>query len=270
VVAPFRFARFPAHVGSDFAPFLDVVSMARARPAVENQRTVRYNMQSNSTENGHSWSARIEIICRCFIRGRNSRRFRRWRSHAPTLSILGAVICGVGTAVVLLGLGAYFAAQEKKSPPLNPEIRAVFDRIVTEKANPTVKEIETAKRQARGAPAPQILYFADSKMGGCGATVRLATGEPCWLSIAQCGVLVKKSRFGKLGAVLYDEKNVYTNSLCGIALAYLFPEKRFPDGVVDPNSRSFFNAILHCHSASEVCKTLNEAIETAEKKAVSA
>jgi len=120
---------------------------------------------------------------------------------------------------------------------------------------------------AREKPANQILYFADSKQRGCGATVRLETGEPCWLSIAQSGVLVKKSRFGILGATLYNEKTVYTNSLRGIALAYLFPEKRFPDGVMDHNLRSFLNAILHCHSASEVCKTLNEAIETAEKKA---
>jgi hypothetical protein len=116
-------------------------------------------------------------------------------------------------------------------------------------------------------PANQILYFADSKRRGCGATVRLESGEPCLLSIAQSGVLVKKSRYGIFGAILYNEKTVYTNSLCGIALAYLFPEKLFPDGVVNPNLRSFLNAILHCHSASEVCSTLNEAIETAEKKA---
>jgi len=46
-----------------------------------------------------------------------------------------------------------------------------------------------------------------------------------------------------------------------------FLKSVFPDGVVDPNLRSFFNAILHCHSASDVCKTLNEAIEIAEQKA---
>jgi hypothetical protein len=116
-------------------------------------------------------------------------------------------------------------------------------------------------------PDNQILYFANSKRGGCGATVRLKSGEPCWLSIAQSGVLVKKSRHGILGAILYHEKVVYKNSLCGIALSYLFPEKRFPDGVTDPNLRSFLNAILHCRSASEVTTTLNEAIENAEKKA---
>ena len=116
-------------------------------------------------------------------------------------------------------------------------------------------------------PAQEILHFADNKRGGCGATVRLETGEPCWLSIAQSGALVKKSRFGVLGATLYSEKNAYEISLCGIALASLFPEKRFPDGISNPNLRSFLNAILHCRSAAEVCQTLNEAVKAAEKKA---
>lgn len=47
-------------------------------------------------------------------------------------SLLGAVVGGVGTAAILLGLGAYFDAQERKrrGPPLSPEMRAVFDRML--------------------------------------------------------------------------------------------------------------------------------------------
>jgi hypothetical protein len=67
-----------------------------------------------------------------------------------TFSALGAVIGGVGTAAVLLGLGAYFSAQEeKKKRGLTPEIRGVFDRIITGKANPTQAEIDSAKRSLR-------------------------------------------------------------------------------------------------------------------------
>jgi hypothetical protein len=72
-----------------------------------------------------------------------------------TFSILGAVVGGVGTAAVLLGLGAYFDAQErkaKKSPPLTPEITGVFDRMITGKENPTRKEVEEAKRNLRSKP----------------------------------------------------------------------------------------------------------------------
>jgi hypothetical protein len=112
----------------------------------------------------------------------------------------------------------------------------------------------------------KILFFADNLTQGCGATVRLETGEPCMLSLGS-GVRVKKSRFGLFGSVLYNEKNAYINAQRTGALAYLFPDKRFPDEIWNPNLRAFLNAILHCHSATEVCLTLNEAIQRAEIKA---
>lgn len=49
-----------------------------------------------------------------------------------TLSLLGAVIGGVGLTTALLGLGAYFTAQEekkKKKNDLPPEMRGVLDRM---------------------------------------------------------------------------------------------------------------------------------------------
>jgi hypothetical protein len=48
-----------------------------------------------------------------------------------SFSILGAVVGGVGTATVLLSLGAYFTAQEerRKRETLPPQMRAVFDRM---------------------------------------------------------------------------------------------------------------------------------------------
>lgn len=48
-----------------------------------------------------------------------------------TFSILGAVVGGVGTAAVMLGLGAHFSAQEerRKKEALPPEMRQVFDRM---------------------------------------------------------------------------------------------------------------------------------------------
>lgn len=51
-----------------------------------------------------------------------------------TFMLTGAVVGGVGTAAILLGLGAFFSAQEEKkrkagTQVLTPEIRGVFDRM---------------------------------------------------------------------------------------------------------------------------------------------
>lgn len=66
-------------------------------------------------------------------------------------SLLGAVIGGVGTAVILLGLGAYFEAQERKrrGPPLSPEMRAVFDRMLGAPA-------PAPRRPTRPSGAPKV------------------------------------------------------------------------------------------------------------------
>lgn len=67
-----------------------------------------------------------------------------------TFSILGAVIGGVGTAAVLLGIGAYFDAQagkRKNTVELTPEIRGVFDRLITGKSKPTPQEIRREKEK---------------------------------------------------------------------------------------------------------------------------
>jgi len=67
-----------------------------------------------------------------------------------TFMLTGAVIGGVGTAAVLLGLGAYFTAQEERkrkarAPALTPEIRGVFDRMLA----------RSAGQAATAAPAPK-------------------------------------------------------------------------------------------------------------------
>jgi hypothetical protein len=48
-----------------------------------------------------------------------------------SFSITGAVVGGVGTAAILLGIGAFFDAQDRKQKEkaLPPEMRAVFDRM---------------------------------------------------------------------------------------------------------------------------------------------
>lgn len=67
-------------------------------------------------------------------------------------SIIGALIGGIVTATVLLGLGAYFTAQEEKKKAYIPdEVRAVFDRMITGQENPTQNEIHKAKKVHRQA-----------------------------------------------------------------------------------------------------------------------
>jgi hypothetical protein len=103
----------------------------------------------------------------------------------------------------------------------------------------------------------RILRF--SEKARCVATFRLDSGERCVLSVAQTGVRVKKSRFGFLGSILYDERDVFRAAQTGMALDSIFRERKIPIPITNPVLGAFANAIWHCASAAEVARTLNEA-----------
>jgi hypothetical protein len=109
----------------------------------------------------------------------------------------------------------------------------------------------------------ELLYYSEKI--GCGATLRLDSGEPCLISVSQKGVFLKKSRFGFFGAMLYYESNVYKAAIVGRNLDFLFPEKIIPHVIKNPVLIAFVNAAWHCHTAAKVCITVNEAAKNAER-----
>lgn len=127
-----------------------------------------------------------------------------------------------------------------------------------------VTEAFRKARRPPGANMPKVLNFADPSNGrpGLGATIQLDNGEPCLISIAQTGMLVKKSRFGFMGPVLYNEKNIYQAAATAKALSERFPDSLLPPGFTDPVLSAFANAVLHCASCAEVAVTLNEVLKT--------
>ena len=50
-----------------------------------------------------------------------------------------------------------------------------------------------------------ILDFVDREGGARFSAVQLDSGEPVWISIARTGVLIKQSRIGLFGAVLFQD-----------------------------------------------------------------
>ncbi len=78
-----------------------------------------------------------------------------------TFSITGAVVGGVGLAAILLGLGAFFDAQERKKRKveLTPEIRGVFDRMLGKNTAPTQRAVSTKanpNRSGQDFSVPQL------------------------------------------------------------------------------------------------------------------
>ena len=88
--------------------------------------------------------------------------------------------------------------------------------------------------------------------GDCSASLRMANGDPCFINVAQSGIIVKKSKWGVVGTKLYQNKNLFECADFTRALSYLYPEDRLPDGFQNPTLRAVTNAILHCETLQEV------------------
>lgn len=107
--------------------------------------------------------------------------------------------------------------------------------------------------------------YKDSRTG-CYANVRMDNGDPCFISVAQTGVLVKRSRLGVFGAKLYEEKRVYDAAVTAKALPYLYRDRLTPEGITNPILNAFTNAVLHCSTLAEATRIINEAVKEAEQR----
>ena len=110
----------------------------------------------------------------------------------------------------------------------------------------------------------ELIRFLDDDRKGRWANILMDNGDPCWISVAQAGILVKKSKVGLFGAKLYEEKNVYNAAQTAKALYEKFPDNLTPDEIWNPVLKSIVNAVLHCSNLAEVTILLNEAYQNTE------
>ena len=98
--------------------------------------------------------------------------------------------------------------------------------------------------------------YKDGK-AGCFANIRMDNGDPCFISVAQTGVLVKKSKLGMRGPKLYESRDAYHAAKTGQALAALYPDSHTPDGMTNPILNAFTNAVLHCSTLAEATRVID-------------
>jgi len=106
----------------------------------------------------------------------------------------------------------------------------------------------------------KLIRYSDGK-AGCWSRVNLENGDPIWISVAQTGIIVKKSRMGLMGAKLYNETNVYNAAKTAQALDAQISEYVTPSEMRNPVLRVFTQVALECKSAAQLSVRLNKALE---------
>ncbi len=102
-----------------------------------------------------------------------------------------------------------------------------------------------------------LLRFLDAGPKGVWANIRMDNNDPCWIGVADTGVLVKRSKIGMFGAKLYDEKPPKA-AVTAIGLHNLFVDDLTPTDMRHPLLKAFANAVLHCPDLEEAKLLLND------------
>jgi len=101
----------------------------------------------------------------------------------------------------------------------------------------------------------EIVSFLDNGTA-CWARIRMADGSPCWVGIAQTGILVKRSKIGLFGKVVFKEADLLRAAQLMQLLDDRFTDDLTPSGITSPTLRPIVNAILNCQHLAEVSAVL--------------
>ena len=104
--------------------------------------------------------------------------------------------------------------------------------------------------------------FKDSTFQ-CWSRVDLPNGDPIWISIAQTGVLIKKSKLGLKGEVLYQSKDIELISRLGARLSLSLNEFDTPENMKNVPLKVFTQIALESSSIEEFCSRISLAEEEA-------
>lgn len=89
----------------------------------------------------------------------------------------------------------------------------------------------------------------------CWANVRMANNDPVWISVAQTGVVIKKSRLGLFGPKLFVSRDLSQLASVCMALEDELIDTALPSDcdLTHPVLSLFVKACLNCDSVSEFC-----------------
>ena len=97
-----------------------------------------------------------------------------------------------------------------------------------------------------------VKAFCHPPKVGHWSRVKMDSGEPCWISISQQGVLIKKSRIGLFGKKIIELKPI-DEVYAGLSkLEKMFPNKLTPEDMSSFILQYFTNAALNCKNLEEL------------------
>lgn len=106
----------------------------------------------------------------------------------------------------------------------------------------------------------KLVRFKDTR-SQCWSRVDMPNNDPIYISIAQTGIVVKKSNMGILGPKLFVENDLSKIGAVCQNLDITTYQYNTPDNMTHPVLRLFTQVALNASSVAELTTTLGEARE---------
>jgi len=108
----------------------------------------------------------------------------------------------------------------------------------------------------------KVINFSHPPKFGTYCNIEMDNGDPCWISISQKGLVIKKSKLGIFGKVIF-EKIFYANKkMDGFEMSRLpffqSLKNKFENSTLKPSDMMYLpldiivNAVLHCSSINDI------------------
>ena len=101
----------------------------------------------------------------------------------------------------------------------------------------------------------KLISFVDTK-NACWSRVNLDSDEPIWISVSQSGVLVKRSKLGIFGSILFKGVDVIESGDVARNLSEVITEYSLPEDMHNIVLKSFTQSAINSHSSVELCEKI--------------
>ena len=97
-----------------------------------------------------------------------------------------------------------------------------------------------------------LVRFVDNGSLGCWSRVDMDSGENCYISVARTGLLIKESKLGIFGRVVFRVDDIDDLARLAMSLSEVQYEDLTPPSMTNPVLKVITNEILHFGALSDI------------------
>lgn len=107
----------------------------------------------------------------------------------------------------------------------------------------------------------KLIRFIDNGSTGCWSRIDLESGENCYISVARTGLIIKQSKLGIFGRVVFRVDDVDELAYLAMSLSEVSYDDLTPQEMTNPVLKVITNEIMHYGGLSDIPVMFNSHLD---------